>query len=25
MARADEQHAWVLAGDDRGMYGNTRQ
>jgi hypothetical protein len=19
--RADEQHAWVLAGDDRGMYG----
>jgi hypothetical protein len=21
-ARADEQHAWVLAGDDRGVYGN---
>jgi hypothetical protein len=21
-ARADEQHAWVLAGDDRGIYGN---
>jgi hypothetical protein len=20
-ARADEQHAWVLAGDDRGVYG----
>jgi hypothetical protein len=22
LARADEQHAWVLAGDDRGIYGN---
>jgi hypothetical protein len=21
-ARADEQHAWVLAGDERGMYGD---
>lgn len=21
VARADEQHAWVLAGDDRGVYG----
>jgi hypothetical protein len=21
IARADEQHAWVLAGDDRGVYG----
>jgi hypothetical protein len=21
VARADEQHAWVLAGDDRGLYG----
>jgi ABC-type Fe3+-siderophore transport system permease subunit len=21
VARADQQHAWVLAGDDRGMYG----
>jgi hypothetical protein len=20
-ARADEQHAWILAGDDRGVYG----
>ena len=20
-ARADQQHAWVLAGDDRGVYG----
>lgn len=23
-ARADRQHAWVLAGDDRGVYGNYR-
>jgi hypothetical protein len=22
IARADQQHAWVLAGDDRGIYGN---
>jgi hypothetical protein len=22
VARADEQHAWVLAGDDRGFYGD---
>ena len=22
VARADQQHAWVLAGDDRGIYGN---
>jgi hypothetical protein len=21
VARADEQHAWILAGDDRGLYG----
>jgi hypothetical protein len=21
VARADQQHAWVLAGDDRGVYG----
>jgi hypothetical protein len=25
VARADQQHAWVLAGDDRGVYGNYRQ
>jgi UPF0716 family protein affecting phage T7 exclusion len=23
-ARADEQHAWTLAGDDRGIYGDYR-
>ena len=23
VARADEQHAWVLDGDDRGVYGET--
>lgn len=23
-ARADQQHAWVLAGDDRGVYGEYR-
>jgi hypothetical protein len=23
-ARADQQHAWVLAGDDRGVYGDYR-
>ena len=22
VARADQQHAWVLAGDDRGIYGD---
>jgi hypothetical protein len=22
VARADQQHAWVLAGDERGVYGN---
>jgi hypothetical protein len=21
VARADEQHAWIMAGDERGMYG----
>lgn len=25
VARADQQHAWVLAGDDRGIYGTTCQ
>ena len=24
VARADQQNAWVLAGDDRGMYGDYR-
>jgi hypothetical protein len=24
IARADQQHAWVLAGDDRGIYGDYR-
>jgi EamA domain-containing membrane protein RarD len=24
VARADQQHAWVLAGDDRGIYGDYR-
>lgn len=24
VARADQQHAWVLAGDDRGVYGDYR-
>lgn len=24
VARADQQHAWCLAGDDRGTYGNYR-
>jgi hypothetical protein len=24
VARADQQHAWVLAGDDRGIYGERR-
>jgi len=24
VARADQQHAWVLAGDDRGVYGEYR-
>jgi hypothetical protein len=23
-ARSDQQHAWTLAGDDRGMYGDYR-
>jgi hypothetical protein len=25
VARADQQHAWVLAGDDRGIYGEYQQ
>jgi hypothetical protein len=24
VARADQQHAWILAGDDRGVYGDYR-
>jgi hypothetical protein len=24
VARADQQHTWVLAGDDRGIYGDYR-
>jgi hypothetical protein len=25
VARADQQHAWVLAGDDRGIYGEYQK